>query len=63
MPKGGRPLDTPLELTGVKRETGWSTGFVVRFKSEEARREFDRDPGHDKLKVSKFPYLSCFSKK
>lgn len=31
-PKGGRPLDTPLELTGVKRETEWDLGFVVVFK-------------------------------
>lgn len=32
MPKGGRPLNTPLKLTNVKRETGWDTGFVVQFK-------------------------------
>lgn len=31
-PKGGRPLDTPLELTGVKREKKWDLGFVVVFK-------------------------------
>jgi hypothetical protein len=31
-PRGGRPLDTPLKLTGVKREAGWDTGFVVVFK-------------------------------
>lgn len=31
-PQGGRPLDTPLELTGVKREVGWDLGFVVVFK-------------------------------
>lgn len=31
-PKGGRPLDTPLELTGVKREKEWDLGFVVVFK-------------------------------
>lgn len=31
-PRGGRPLDTPLELTGVKREMGWDLGFVVVFK-------------------------------
>lgn len=32
MPKGGRPLNTPLALTNVKREKGWDTGFVVVFK-------------------------------
>ncbi|KAF9740300.1 hypothetical protein PMIN01_02935 [Paraphaeosphaeria minitans] len=31
-PRGGRPLETPLELTGVEREKEWDTGFVVRFK-------------------------------
>lgn len=31
-PKGGRPLDTKLELTGVKREKEWDLGFVVVFK-------------------------------
>lgn len=31
-PKGGRPLDTPLELTGVKREVGWDLGFIAVFK-------------------------------
>jgi hypothetical protein len=31
-PKGGRPLDTPLNLTNVKRESAWDTGFVVVFK-------------------------------
>lgn len=31
-PKGGKPLDTKLELTGVKREEGWDLGFVVVFK-------------------------------
>lgn len=31
-PKGGRPLDTPLNLTNVKRESLWDTGFVVVFK-------------------------------
>jgi hypothetical protein len=51
-PKGGKPLDTPLELTGVKREKVWDLGFVVVFKDEEARRKFDADEGHDKLKVS-----------
>ena len=32
MPKGGRPLNTPLNLTNVKREKEWDTGFVVKFK-------------------------------
>ena len=32
MPKGGKPLDTPLNLTNVKREKEWDTGFVVKFK-------------------------------
>lgn len=32
MPKGGKPLDTPLELTGVKREKEWDMGFRVVFK-------------------------------
>lgn len=31
-PKGGRPLNTPLNLTNVKRESVWDTGFVVVFK-------------------------------
>jgi hypothetical protein len=31
-PKGGRPLSTPLELTNVKREEKWDTGFIVVFK-------------------------------
>jgi hypothetical protein len=31
-PKGGRPLNTPLNLTDVKRESMWDTGFVVVFK-------------------------------
>jgi len=31
-PKGGRPLDTPLNLTNVKRESEWDTGFIVVFK-------------------------------
>jgi hypothetical protein len=51
-PKGGRPLDTPLELTGVKREKEWDLGFVVVFKDEAARLAFDSDPGHESLKVS-----------
>lgn len=32
MPKGGKPLDTPLELTGVKRDKEWDMGFRVVFK-------------------------------
>jgi hypothetical protein len=31
MPRGGKPLDTPLTLTNVKREKEWDTGFVVKF--------------------------------
>ena len=31
-PKGGRPLDTPLNLTNVKRESIWDMGFIVVFK-------------------------------
>jgi hypothetical protein len=31
-PKGGRPLNTPLDLTNVKRDKEWDTGFVVVFK-------------------------------
>jgi len=31
-PKGGRPLNTPLNLTNVKRESVWDLGFVVVFK-------------------------------
>lgn len=31
-PRGGRPLDTPLNLTDVQREKIWDTGFVVKFK-------------------------------
>ncbi|KAF2828698.1 hypothetical protein CC86DRAFT_347117 [Ophiobolus disseminans] len=56
-PKGGRPLNTPLDLTNVKRDTHWDTGFIVVFKSEEARKEFDRDPGHDRLKKETDPLL------
>lgn len=71
MPKGGKPLNTPLNLTNVKRDSVWDTGFIVTFKvgsvwpvwlsgistdavvqSEEARLEFDKEPGHDKLEVS-----------
>lgn len=32
MPKGGKPLHTPLALTGVKRESEWDAGFIVTFK-------------------------------
>ena len=31
-PKGGRPLSTPLDLTNVKRDEEWDTGFIVVFK-------------------------------
>lgn len=31
-PKGGRPLDTPLDLTDAKRDIVWAMGFVVVFK-------------------------------
>ena len=51
-PQGGRPLDTPLALTGVKRDKEWDLGFVVVFRDDEARREFDADPTHESLKVS-----------
>ncbi|KAF2020732.1 hypothetical protein BU24DRAFT_487290 [Aaosphaeria arxii CBS 175.79] len=51
-PRGGKPLNTPLELTNVSRVDGWDFGFVVRFRSEAARKEFDSDPGHDELKTS-----------
>ncbi|KAJ4994016.1 hypothetical protein SVAN01_00493 [Stagonosporopsis vannaccii] len=57
-PKGGRPLDTPLELTGVKREKDWDLGFVVVFKDDEARRAFDADPGHETLKNETDPLLA-----
>ncbi|KAF1959825.1 hypothetical protein CC80DRAFT_590996 [Byssothecium circinans] len=57
MPKGGRPLETPLKLTNVKRETDWDTGFIVKFNSEEARKQFDADPGHDQLKEETDPLL------
>ncbi|KAL5412159.1 hypothetical protein PMIN03_004454 [Paraphaeosphaeria minitans] len=56
-PRGGRPLETPLELTGVEREKEWDTGFVVRFKSEAARLEFDKAEGHDRLKNETDPLL------
>ncbi|PVI06196.1 hypothetical protein DM02DRAFT_515412 [Periconia macrospinosa] len=57
MPKGGRPSNTALNLTGVEMEKGWDTGFVVQFKSEAARKEFDTDPGHDRLKEETDPFL------
>jgi hypothetical protein len=52
-PRGGRPLETKLDFegTGIKRETQWDTGFVVVFKSEEARVQFDKVEGHQKVKV------------
>jgi hypothetical protein len=31
-PRGGRPLNTPLDLTNVKRDKEWDTGFIVVFK-------------------------------
>ncbi|KAF1842176.1 uncharacterized protein K460DRAFT_370161 [Cucurbitaria berberidis CBS 394.84] len=57
LPKGGRPLNTPLDLTNVKREKGWDTGFVVVFKDDAARKEFDTDAGHDRLKNETDPLL------
>ncbi|USP74059.1 uncharacterized protein yc1106_01333 [Curvularia clavata] len=57
-PKGGRPLDTPLDLTDVKRDSVWDMGFVVVFKDEAARETFDRDPGHDRLKNETDPLLA-----
>ena len=32
MTKGGKPLETPLELTNVKRDSLWDMGFTVTFK-------------------------------
>lgn len=32
LPKGGKPLNTPLNLTNVKRDSVWDTGFTVTFK-------------------------------
>jgi hypothetical protein len=32
MPRGGKPLETPLELTNVKRDSLWDMGFTVTFK-------------------------------
>jgi hypothetical protein len=43
-PRGGRPLNTPLELTNVKRDEEWDTGFVVVFKVRSYFRSM-RDPG------------------
>jgi hypothetical protein len=40
MPQGGRPLESPLKLTNVKRETGWDTGFVVKFKVRGATGDY-----------------------
>jgi hypothetical protein len=31
-PRGGQPLNTPLDLTNVKRDKEWDTGFIVVFK-------------------------------
>jgi hypothetical protein len=31
-PRGGRPLNTPLDLTNVKRDKEWDTAFIVVFK-------------------------------
>ncbi|KAL1799674.1 hypothetical protein ACET3X_000016 [Alternaria dauci] len=56
-PVGGRPLNTPLNLTNVKRESVWDLGFVVKFKDEASRQKFDLDPGHDKLKNETDPLL------
>ncbi|KAF1920970.1 hypothetical protein BDU57DRAFT_544563 [Ampelomyces quisqualis] len=56
-PRGGRPLNTPLDLTNVKRDKEWDTGFIVVFKSDEARKEFDADAGHDRLKNETDPLL------
>ncbi|KAF2733590.1 hypothetical protein EJ04DRAFT_494953 [Polyplosphaeria fusca] len=57
MPKGGKPLLTPLQLKGVQRDAEWDTLFTVTFKSEEARRAFDEEPGHDRLKEETDPLL------
>ncbi|RMY85940.1 hypothetical protein D0862_11050, partial [Hortaea werneckii] len=34
MPVGGKPLNTPLNLTNVKRDSVWDLGFIVSFKEE-----------------------------
>jgi hypothetical protein len=39
MPRGGKPLNTPLNLTNVKRDSVWDMGFTVTFKVG-----FDREP-------------------
>lgn len=39
-PKGGRPLNTPLDLTNVKRDKDWDTGFVVVFKVRDWHTRF-----------------------
>jgi hypothetical protein len=31
-PKGGKPLNMAANLTNVKREKEWDTGFIVTFK-------------------------------
>jgi hypothetical protein len=36
-PIGGRPLNTSLNLTNVKRDAVWDTGFVVVFKASSKR--------------------------
>ena len=41
MPRGGKPLHTPLDLTDVKRESGWDTGFIVKFKVKQNRQILD----------------------
>lgn len=43
MPKGGKPLNTPLNLTNVKRDSVWDTGFTVTFKvsREDDARSWD----------------------
>lgn len=45
-PKGGRPLNTPLNLTNVKRESVWDMGFIVIFKVRSRRRR-NRDASAD----------------
>ncbi|KAF2654174.1 hypothetical protein K491DRAFT_601344 [Lophiostoma macrostomum CBS 122681] len=41
----------------VKGGMGWDAGFVVVFKSDEARRQFDKEPGHARLKEETDPLL------
>lgn len=38
-PIGGRPLNTPLDLTKVSRDKIWDTGFTVVFKVRRDRNE------------------------